>query len=475
MEGESAFEAYADLERESRRLRDEAETLLALMRPWDSTSVKKPAWAREHEGKRLGAEAARALAKSEAAFTRALGRVPSHRGARAGLAKIHFSQFEHAEVMGDAEQMARHLDLARAYDDGALALELADEGELIVDSEPGVSWTLQRYDSDGLVLTPSDVRMPSASTSRIKLPSGSYRIRLQTETVAVYYPLVVQRARRHRLSVRIASSSVPEGMRLVLGGPAKLLLPRATKLSIATLPSFAIAAFPVTFAEYARFLNACRGGPDFERRTPGHGLTQLLDNPSPGVWRLANFVEGPAAARIEGRELELPVIGVNWYDAVAYARWLSVETGLPYRLPTDLEWEKAMRGADGRAFPMGNHLDPSFAKLRESRPEASQPEPIGAFSMDESPYGVRDLAGGVGDWTCTMVDGKQAPRLEDEGRKECDERQAFWRGGTWSSSATARGMRYPMKLTQRTSANGFRVALDVHEPTPELVVEPMKG
>ena len=118
-----------------------------------------------------------------------------------------------------------------------------------------------------------------------------------------------------------------------------------------------------------------------------------------------------------------------------------------------------MRGADGRSFPMGNHLDPAFAKLRESRPEAAQPEVVGAFSLDVSPFGVRDLAGGMGDWTSTMVDGQPPPSLSDE-RADAADRQAYWRGGTWGTTAVApRALRYTQLLRHRTGNVGFRVAL----------------
>ena len=123
---------------------------------------------------------------------------------------------------------------------------------------------------------------------------------------------------------------------------------------------------------------------------------------------------------------------------------------------------------------MGNSIDPAFAKLRESRPEASQPEPIGAFPLDESPYGVRDLAGGVGDWTSTMVDGGAPPSLADEGTA-ADGREAVWRGGAWSTTASQHApMRYTQMLRHRVGWVGFRVALTLDGPSSDLIVEPMR-
>ena len=113
------------------------------------------------------------------------------------------------------------------------------------------------------------------------------------------------------------------------------------------------------------------------------------------------------------------MFGVSAESAEAYARWLAERTGRPYRLPDEAEWEKAARGGDARAYPWGDQFDPTFCKMRQSRREASRPEPPGRFPADLSPYGVRDLAGGIADWTapppgprrrCT-ADAKTVPEI----------------------------------------------------------------
>ena len=479
LEGERARDAFEALDGEALRLWSDAETALAALRPWEPVERKLTAWNRLEQSRRLAAEAARALARAEAAFARALGRVPDHRRARAGLASLHFRQFESAEARGEPERMAQYLDLARAYDDGALELELANEGTLVVETTQPGEVTVARYEAAGVLLRAATAR-PLAPDEVIRLESGSYVVVARTEHAEVRYPLVIRRAQGHRLRLRIPHpGEVPEDMILIPGGPFMTFPSRSHRAIAAHLPDFAIGRFPVTFREYSRFLTSIEDEDQRKKRTPGFvDVGALLLRSAAGEgWVLSpRCVEGEARKHIPaGRELDLPVHQISWYSATAYARWVATTTNRPYRLATDLEWEKAMRGADGRAFPMGNQLDPAFAKLRESRPEAPQPEPVGAFSLDESPYGVRDLAGGVGDWTSTSVDGAALPTLAAEGSAAADERQAVWRGGNWGSSATGQAMRYPMKLTARSGGVGFRLALSLDQNDgSELVVEPMK-
>ncbi len=91
------------------------------------------------------------------------------------------------------------------------------------------------------------------------------------------------------------------------------------------------------------------------------------------------------------------------HDARAYAEWRSLRDGRSHRLPTADEWEKAARGADGRKFPWGDHFDPTFCHTRESHGNSPRPASVGACPLDESPYGVRDMAGGARDWTITWI------------------------------------------------------------------------
>ncbi len=468
-EGIAARDAHAALDRESRRLADEAAVELAAIPAWAPLVAKEKAWAKRADARTLAAEAAHSLARAEAAFSRALARVEGHRGARQGLAALYLRQFEEAERRGEHERMVQYLDLARSYDDGELRLLLEDRGDLVVETSAGVELVVARLEQRGAVSRPvSEVAIPAGTG--VAVASGSYVVTARKGGVSMRYPLRVRRAMTHRLKLVFRAPPGAGDVLVVPGGPWLDAAGREKHLG-----DFAIGRFPVTLADYVRFLDALE---PVERaaRTPRASTSE-----TPGIvrtergWELApGEIEGAGLERVRGRELELPVGDISWFDAHAYTQWLARTSGLPFRLPTDDEWDKAARGADGRKFPMGNVMDPSFAKLRESRQEASQPEPVGSFPTDESPYGVRDLAGGVGDWTATMVDGLEAPTLADEGGPAAD-REAVWRGCSWSQTATFTGdMRYTQMLRHRVGWVGFRVALSLDGASSDLTLVPMK-
>ncbi|MGQ0602952.1 MAG: SUMF1/EgtB/PvdO family nonheme iron enzyme [Anaerolineales bacterium] len=123
-----------------------------------------------------------------------------------------------------------------------------------------------------------------------------------------------------------------------------------------------------------------------------------------------------------------PVIGVNWHEAEAYARWLSAVTSHEFRLPSEMEWEKAARGTDGRQYPWEGEFDSARCNTNEGR--ILNTTPVGLYPNGVSPYGLHDASGNVWEWTADWYQAYPGgPANDDYG-----ERFKAVRGGSWDDN-----------------------------------------
>ena len=156
--------------------------------------------------------------------------------------------------------------------------------------------------------------------------------------------------------------------------------------------AYAITVTPITNRQYAAFVAATgHPGPDVDQRSwESYGLNHPYVRTRRYAW-----VSGKPPA---GRE-EHPVVLVSQADARAYAAWLTRETGRTWRLPDELEWEKAARGSDGRYFPWGNEFDPARLNSHDAGPFDTTP--VGSYLAGASSFGLLDAAGQVFEWTAS--------------------------------------------------------------------------
>lgn len=137
-----------------------------------------------------------------------------------------------------------------------------------------------------------------------------------------------------------------------------------------------------------------------------------------------------------------PVVGISWYEAYAYAKWLSAQTSLDFRLPTEAEWEKAARGIDGFTFPWGDEWDPTIVNYCDANCDQAWKDeggddgyqytaPIGTFG-NASPYNAYDMAGNVREWTSSQYVGY--PYKADEREALEGDNRRVVRGDGWGSS-----------------------------------------
>ena len=145
------------------------------------------------------------------------------------------------------------------------------------------------------------------------------------------------------------------------------------------------------------------------------------------------------------RQLEqpdLPVSGVNWWAADAFARWAGG------RLPRVEEWQLLAAGADANPYPWGDHYEPGIAATGDQPNPGAHP--CGATTSDRNANGVLDLAGNLSEWTLSIT-------------AEQGDYAAWVQGGNWllPGPTTARSVfGRPVPLNHRSESIGFRVIYD---------------
>jgi formylglycine-generating enzyme required for sulfatase activity len=99
---------------------------------------------------------------------------------------------------------------------------------------------------------------------------------------------------------------------------------------------------------------------------------------------------------------EQPVVGVSWYEAVAYCLWLTERSGEQIMLPTEDQWQYAAQGNDGRAYPWGNEWDCKKCNNSVEPCKSQRTSSVRQYEgKGDSPFGVVDMAGNAWEWCLT--------------------------------------------------------------------------
>jgi formylglycine-generating enzyme required for sulfatase activity len=152
--------------------------------------------------------------------------------------------------------------------------------------------------------------------------------------------------------------------------------PRRYHLHKMHIRSFYIDKYPVTNAEFKKFLEATHYHP--------HDDHNFLRD-----WKNGSYPDGWG---------NKPVTWVSIEDARAYCAWAGK------RLPHEWEWQYAAQGTDGRTYPWGNEWDAGAVPAPDKRRQMREPTNVDAYPKGASPFGVMDLVGNVWQWTDEFVD-----------------------------------------------------------------------
>lgn len=207
----------------------------------------------------------------------------------------------------------------------------------------------------------------------------------------------------------------------------------------ASTPSYHITRTPITNRQYAAFIQQSgHEAPGVDRETwRSYGLIHPFERTRRFAWR-GNHPP-------PGRE-QHPVVLVSYDDAIAYARWLSRETGHRWRLPGLDEWERAARGDHGGRFPWGDDFDPDRLNSHDAGPFDT--ESVGRYPLGASPHGSLDAVGQVFEW----IDTNPAHA------------RAWVKGGSWDDSGCGvcrPAARHSRPKSIRHILIGFRLVREV--------------
>ncbi len=473
--------AAAALRSQAAALRAEATAALRDLPGWRPEEDKAPAWAKEDEAAEIEARAALMELEEESLLRASLTHAPELPEAHAALAERYWR--EHATREAEKSDPTR-VELLLRQHLGALpeahpvrragAAYLKGDGAFtLLTDPPGAEVALLRYETRNRRRVPVPVRELGRTPLRgVSLPMGSYLCQVRhPDRAPVHYPLWVRRG--DHWDGAPPGESAPQPVYLPRRdelGPEDCYVPAGwfasggDREAPSSLPrrwlwvdGQVFRRFPVRNREYLAFLNArvAAGREDEALRFAPRERAGIAGEQGAGTaGELGALIYGFDGQRFslrpdrdgDGWDPEWPVVMVDWHSAAAFAAWAAERSGLPWRLPGELEWEKAARGVDGRRFPWGDGFDPSWACTGLSHRGRPLPAVVDTFPVDESPYGVRGLGGNVRDW-CADAYAPEGPpavesRLAPAPRAVPAGSHRVGRGGSWTFPAQSARVAY---------------------------------
>jgi serine/threonine protein kinase/formylglycine-generating enzyme required for sulfatase activity len=382
----------------------------------DDTAAGEAAW---QVARKRDAEAVAGYAQASHALEAAVLIDPARHDVRRKLAAMTYERIALADRnyrRDDRNELVTRLAL---YDDGAFERRVAAPGKLEATiAPPGAT----------LVLACGATERPVA-VGTTEVGPGSYVLVARAPGRAtVRMPLLFHAGELQRVAFELPhAAAIPNGFVYVPAGrflygsresdSVRRFL-RTAPMHERRTDAFLISTTEVTYAQWIEFLDDLSPAERERRRPHVENASTLLQGQVAlhevnGTWELT-FAMPSVTYRVsmgspfEYRDraehrrqdwLRFPVSAISPDDAQAYASWLARTRRVPRaRLCSEPEWERAMRGADGRAYPHGDHLDPADANIDATygrRDGGFGPDEVGSHPASTSPFGLHDGSGNV--------------------------------------------------------------------------------
>ncbi|MEQ1709990.1 MAG: SUMF1/EgtB/PvdO family nonheme iron enzyme [Hyphomicrobium sp.] len=207
-------------------------------------------------------------------------------------------------------------------------------------------------------------------------------------------------------------------------------------LQEAKLPGYSIGRYEITVAQFEAFLKE-------KGHKPASGCRAGKEIREGATFRSPGFDQSP----------EHPVVCISWYDAVAYADWLTQKTRRKYDLATEVEWESAARSGSLDSYATGKQIHGAQAQFRTVGPTRKGTAAIGMFGATK--LGLYDVHGNAAEMIRNCWNTSE--KATDATTGECEARTI--KGGSWSSTAghLQFAARAPIGINEADNTVGFRV------------------
>ncbi|WP_395848349.1 protein kinase [Cystobacter fuscus] len=381
-------------------------------------------------------EANEAAASASQSLERALERTHDRAEALRQLTELTYARLLLAEEFhrrSERRELQERLErLIEKMEDGAPWRErLSAPAELeLVTEPPGARVELERYlpNPHGAWRREPLPELGLTPVAGARLPEGSYLLHItQPDRAPVTLPLLLTRGSREQLRL-VLPATVPEGYVYIppgcslLGTDAPELVRRFLFSSplhrVCFNEGYVIGRTEVTFGDWLVYLDSLPLGAPARhflektnftrafgvslRHQADTGWTYSFHRSNGDVLTARERETFHHLARTQRKSSDwrrFPLAGASANDLADYFSWLNSSGRLPgARLCTEHEWERAARGADGRAYPHGDQLMPDEANIDATygrQASAYGPDEVGSFPASTSPFGLADMAGNV--------------------------------------------------------------------------------